>query len=394
MTMQRFTLALLLLLTGQLWAINPTVTITPISGSSATSPITFTITFDQPISGLTVGKLTVGNGTITNLAQVTSGTYSAQWLATVTPTAQGAVTLLVPTSVVQNAASEPNQQSNTATVTYDTAPVATISITTASLSGVTFSIHFDQVWSISDVSKITVAGASITSQATVTATPFNTYDLQVVPYGNGTVSLHVGAGAFVDSGTLTNAAVTGTVTVGTASTGTEARVTSLTFLSAVDRSYSTGDAIDLDVVFSRPVTVQGLPVGAPALALNATGSASTASSAAYLSTTGSHVTLRYTVLAGHYTSALDAVSTSALTLGNAGGIVGDDNFLAILTLPSPGSSTSLRGSGAVGVNYTPPKPPVDSVAGSDTTSSCGLGSGVGLMLGSFLAGMALVRRRR
>lgn len=399
MIMQRFTLALLLVLTGLLapglaWAVIPTVTVSSPTSPIATSPITFVITFDQPVTGLVAGELTVVNGTLLSLQQVTSGTYSAQWVASVSPTSEGNVSLAVVISAASNAAAESSQASNTCVVVYDTPPVATVTVPVASLSGVTFSIHFNQAWSISDISKLAVTGASISTQGLVSATPYNTYDVQVVPYGNGTVSIQVGAGTFIDSGTLTNAATSGSVTVGAASTGTEAHVTSLQFTSPANRSYATGDAVNLDVIFSRPVTVMGLPIGAPALALNATGSAGITSSAAYVSTSGTHLSLRFTVLAGHYSSALDALSSNALTLGNGGGIVGDDSYLALLTLPAPGSSTSLRGSGVIGINYQPPKDPVDAVAGKSTTNACGLGSGVGVMLTGLLAGLALARRRR
>lgn len=388
-------LRILLLLTAlfaSLTAATPTTTVSTAADSATVSPLTFTITFNQQVQGLLATSLVVTNGTVSNLQAVTAGTLSAQWVATVVPAGQGAVTLQVPAGAAQNSLLEGNQLSNIATITYDTAPIATITVPAASTSSITFRITFDQAWSVVNASLLTVRGASITSQSTVAGSPFPTYDVVVAPYAFGAVTIDAGAGMFADVGNTPSPAASGSATVGPASTGSEAQVTSLRFVSATDRSYVTGEAIDLDVVFSRPVTVLGPVAGNPVLALNAVGSA-TAASATYQSTTSNSLRLRYTVLSGNYTPTLDATSTTALTVGNQGGIIGDDGFLAKLTLPAPGATGSLRASGAIGVNFVSPKPSVHDAAGPDDTKSCGAGSGVALMGGLGALLMFGLRRR-
>ena len=143
------------------------------------------------------------------------------------------------------------------------------------------------------------------------------------------------------------------------------------------------------------MTIAG-PTGGepPRLTLNSTATSSVAAAAVYQSVSGSTMRMRYTVVSGQSTPALDAISSDALQVGNQGAIVGDDGYLAILSLPNPGSSTSLRGSGAVGINYIPPKPGIGAAAGDDTTDSCGVGSGVGIMLAGGLLLLGWRRRNR
>jgi hypothetical protein len=149
----------------------------------------------------------------------------------------------------------------------------------------------------------------------------------------------------------------------------------------------------VEVAFSRPVTVSGAASAAPALALSSTGGSSTAAVARWQSTSGQVLRMRYRVLDGHTSPGLDYLSASALTVGDGGGIVGDDGFLALLPLAAPGSAVSLRGSGAVGVNFTVPKPTPDDVRRSNEPSNCGAGTGIAL-IGAWLVGLLLAGWRR
>ena len=378
-------LSLLVAVLATATAATPTTTVSSNPTTWSIKPVVFTITFSEQVKGLTSGKLVVTNGIVTSLVPVTAGEFSSSWQAQVTPNGEGTVTLQVPGAVAQTIANENNLASNTGTITYDTVPVPTITRPVSSLSSITFQVRFDQAWSVGDATAIVVRGAAITSQTTVTSTPFPYYQLIVAPYASGSVTLTLGAGAFRDTTGNGSPAASDAATVGGSSTGSEARVRSLRFVSPVDRSYDTGASVDLEIIFSRPVTIAGPSSGQPRLTLNATGTSGVTAAAGYQSVSGSTMRLRYTVVSGQTTPALDAVSANALQVGDQGAIVGDDGYLAILSLPSPGSSASLRGSGAVGVNFIPPKPGVGAAAGDDTTDSCGVGSGVGVMLaGGFL----------
>jgi VCBS repeat-containing protein len=110
--------------------------------------------------------------------------------------------------------------------------------------------------------------------------------------------------------------------------------------------YKVGDVIDVEVVFSDPVTVTGTPqftleTGATDRVIN------------YVGGSGSN-TLRfsYVVQAGDSSSDLDAISTSALSL-NGGSIRDVAGNNAVLTLPAPGAANSLGANKDIVLN-TPP----------------------------------------
>jgi hypothetical protein len=96
-------------------------------------------------------------------------------------------------------------------------------------------------------------------------------------------------------------------------------------------TYGIGTTVPIQVTFSAPVNVTGLPL----LALNTTGIA------IYASGSGTNtLTFNDLVGAGHNTADLDYASVNALTL-NAGTINDTGGLSATLTLPTPGASGSL-----------------------------------------------------
>lgn len=83
---------------------SPTVTITCAQSSpSAVSPLNFTFTFSEVVTGFALGDITVGNGVASNFAG--SG---AVYICDVTPAALGAVTVDVAANVAQDAAGNLN----------------------------------------------------------------------------------------------------------------------------------------------------------------------------------------------------------------------------------------------------------------------------------------------
>ncbi|WP_339605846.1 Ig-like domain-containing protein [uncultured Roseivirga sp.] len=81
----------------------PTVTITSSSTSPTSGAFNVTITFSESVTGFVIGDLTVDNGMASNFTG--SGTT---YTATITPSADGAVTLNVIAGVAQDAASNTN----------------------------------------------------------------------------------------------------------------------------------------------------------------------------------------------------------------------------------------------------------------------------------------------
>ncbi len=103
----------------------PSVTVdSSAANPTGTSPIPFTLTFDEPVTGLTVDELTVTGGTATMSG---SGTTRA---VEVTPSGDGKVSVTVPEDVAADAAGNTNTLGEKVTRTYDTSgPAATISTT-------------------------------------------------------------------------------------------------------------------------------------------------------------------------------------------------------------------------------------------------------------------------
>ncbi|ABQ25365.1 Ig-like domain-containing protein [Geotalea uraniireducens] len=99
----------------------PTVTIgSTAANPTRVSPIPVTVTFSEAVIGFAAGDITVGNGTVTSGSFAGSG---ATYTFSVTPTANGAVTVDVAVGVAQDAAGNGNSASSRFSRIYDnTAP--------------------------------------------------------------------------------------------------------------------------------------------------------------------------------------------------------------------------------------------------------------------------------
>ncbi|MBI3098437.1 MAG: VCBS repeat-containing protein [Planctomycetes bacterium] len=120
----------------------PTAAVTADATTTNASPIAFTMTFSEPVTGLTAGEITVTNGT----AGALSGGPIAYTIP-VTPTLDGAVTCRVTAGAAQDAASNNSTVSNTASVTYDTiAPTVVVTPmgTTTGRSSFLFTMTFNE----------------------------------------------------------------------------------------------------------------------------------------------------------------------------------------------------------------------------------------------------------
>ena len=91
----------------------PSVAVTPDAITTNNTPITFTLTFSESVTGLAASSIAVTNGTKGALSG--SGTT---YTLPVTPVSQGSVTCQVTAEAAQDAAGNNNTASNTASVTY------------------------------------------------------------------------------------------------------------------------------------------------------------------------------------------------------------------------------------------------------------------------------------
>ncbi|MCI1187238.1 FG-GAP-like repeat-containing protein [Hymenobacter sp. DH14] len=97
----------------------PTATLSTPANPTSISPIPFTVTFSEGVTGFSAAGLTISNGTVTPGSVSGSG---ATYTFTVTPTSSGAAAVLVGVGVLANAAQDaagnPNPASGTTSVTF------------------------------------------------------------------------------------------------------------------------------------------------------------------------------------------------------------------------------------------------------------------------------------
>ena len=174
-------------------SVGPTGTV---SGTTPTNniPILFTITFNEPASGLTTGGITLTNGTMGAL----SGSGAGPYTLTVTPTALGAVTCKVNAGAVVDALGNSGGVSNTMSITYDTVgPTCTVTgpASPTKNNPATFTINFNE-----SVTGLTAASINVTNgtKGTLSGSGSGPYTLPVTPAGQGAVSCQVPAGAASD----------------------------------------------------------------------------------------------------------------------------------------------------------------------------------------------------
>lgn len=157
-----------------------------------------------------------------------------------------------------------------------------------------------------------------------------------------------------------------------------------------DGTYDLNQEILLTVEFSTAVTV----TGAPELTLE---TGATDRQAIYQSGSGSDtLTFRYVVQSGDLSTDLDYAATTSLALAG-GTITHSGGTAAVLTLPAPNTTGSLRANAALVVDGSSGSgKPSPGAVSNGTGGGCGLGSGVaGLAALCMLAGFALsVRRNR
>ena len=132
----------------------PSVTLTTTAPALVNAPFTITATFSESMAGVALADFTVSNGTVSNL----SGTANTVFTVTVTPTADGPVSINFPANKALNVAGTNNTASNTLSFTYDgTAPVITA-----------VSVPANGYYKAGDVLSFT---ATFSENVTVTGTP-------------------------------------------------------------------------------------------------------------------------------------------------------------------------------------------------------------------------------
>jgi hypothetical protein len=175
-------------------SVQPTVALSSsVSNPTNVSPIPMTATFSESVSGLSLSGITVTNGTASALA----GSGSS-YTFNVTPSGQGAVTVVVNAGAAHDDAGNNNVVSPTFSVTFDSVkPTVALSSTASNPTGVS-PIPMTATFSES-VSGLTLSGITVTNgTASALSGSGTTYTFNVTPTGPGPVTVVIKAGAAHD----------------------------------------------------------------------------------------------------------------------------------------------------------------------------------------------------
>ncbi len=171
----------------------PTVALTTTSADPVSGAFTLTATFSEDVTGFELSELTVGNGTAANFNATSGSVYTA----TITPTADGQVTVDVAAGVATDTAGNTNTAATQFTITTDgSPPTPTIGLPGQTVEGpFTASFTFDEDVTGFDVSDIAVTNGAASG---FTATNARTYSATITPDTVGTLTVSLAQGAAQD----------------------------------------------------------------------------------------------------------------------------------------------------------------------------------------------------
>jgi hypothetical protein len=385
----------------------PTATVTSTaSDQTGTTPIPFTVTFNEDVTGFTAADLTVTNGTVANFTATNARTYTFN----VVPTAAGAVTVGVAAGVATDIAGNPNTAAAAITRTFTgavgvSANALTTNDTTPTLTGT--------VGNSAATVKVQVGGQTVT--ATVTGTTWSatlptalaagTYDIVVtatLPNSGGTGAATLTGGLVIDT-TAPTVAVTSSAAEPTSTAPVPFTVTfseDVTGFTASDLQVTNGTVASFAAASGKTYTFNVVPTATGAITVNvaanaatdAAGSGNTAApaftrtfntgavglTANPLTTTNNKPTLTGTVansaatvsvqVGGQTVTATVTGTTWSATLPNT---LADGTYTAVVTatLPGGGGTGSLTLTNGLVVDTTAPTVAVTSTAAEPTSTA-------------------------
>lgn len=180
----------------------PGVTLSSVSADPFnTTSFSVTAIFSEDVTGFTLGEVSVTNGTASSL----SG-FGTTYTFTVTPSAQGLVTVSLGAGVAQDSAGNNNTSAVSLARTYDSAPPsATLSSSAPSSfdsANINVTVTFSESVTGLDLGEIVVTNGTASSLSGAGTT----YTLTVTPSGQGLVTVALGAGAAQDAAGNNNTA--------------------------------------------------------------------------------------------------------------------------------------------------------------------------------------------
>ncbi len=185
--------------------IQPTVAITSTATSpTKNSPIPITATFSETITGFAVGGINVGNGTANNFVMISGTVYTFD----VTPSGEGTVTVDIPAGVAQDSAGNGNTAAQFSIIYDSVQPTATITSTATSPtknSPIPITATFSETITGFAVGDINVGNGTAENFVAVSG---NVYTFDLIPSGQGIVTVDIPAGVAQDSAGNGNTAAT------------------------------------------------------------------------------------------------------------------------------------------------------------------------------------------
>ena len=226
----------------------PTVTITSDASEPVSGPFSVTITFSEPVTGFELADLVVGNGSASEL-QGSEATY----MATVTPTASGAVTVDIAAGAAEDGAGNPSAAADQFSITVDTgAPTVTITSDASEPVSGPFSvtITFSEPVTGFELADLVVGNGSASELSELQGSEA-TYTATVTPTASGAVTVDIAAGAAEDSaGNPSAAADQFSITADL----TPEDTTAPTVTTTSEASEPVSGPFSITVTFSEPVT--------------------------------------------------------------------------------------------------------------------------------------------
>jgi hypothetical protein len=242
-------------------ATRPSVTIAQVATvePSTDSPVKFTVTFFEPITGFTSTDVTVG-GTAGARTAVVTGGPTVFTVSVYGMTQDGTVTIAVPEASASDPAGNTNKAgTGDGSVDYKyvadtTAPEATVALDplqalVAQDGPVVFTLSFSEPVVGLEVADLVVTGTATTGTPTITGTgPIYTVSIPVDSAAEGTVTLGLVASAVQDlAGNSNPASASGTVTI-------DRTVPTASALAVEPAPGSPPTTAMFTVTFSEPVT--------------------------------------------------------------------------------------------------------------------------------------------
>lgn len=184
----------------------PTVMITSNASGSVNAPFDVSFNFSEDVNGFALNDIAVGNGTAGNFVRTNAAVYSA----TITPAADGLVTVDVAAGAAQDGAGNNSEAADQFSVTQDTAaPTVSTSTPPGSVNG-----PFDLVFSFTeDMTGLTAEDFNVTNGTVVLTGGPRDFTVTITPDGNGDISVNLPANSATDPAGNGNEAFNATFSV-------------------------------------------------------------------------------------------------------------------------------------------------------------------------------------